>query len=110
MTPGWGWETRQSHVVVTHWKLFFKTFTETVCPTVGAKPCKKSTLCYSFLERRVEGENAVGMSVSKGCETGGSATRMGCFALCAEVKGEKTTAIRYRCWHTVKNRPCLFSR
>lgn len=27
-------------------------------------------LCYTFLERRVEGANAVGMLVSKACETG----------------------------------------
>lgn len=46
-------------MAVTHWKLFFKTFTETVCPTVHAKPCKKSTLCYSFLERRGEGAKPV---------------------------------------------------
>lgn len=89
MTPGWGWETRQSHVAVTHWKLFSKTFTETVCPTAHAKPCKKSALYYSFLERRVEGAKAVVMSVSKVCETGGCAARMGRFAVCAKVKRAK---------------------
>lgn len=76
-------------MAVTHWKLFFKSFTETVCPTVHAKPCNKSTLCYSFLERRGEGASTVGTVVSKACETCGYATRMGHFAVCAKVKKAK---------------------
>lgn len=88
-TPGWGWESRKSHVAVTHWKLFFKTFSETVCLIVCGKPCKKFNLCYSFLERRVEGPNTVGMLVNEACETAGYVTRMGCFAVCAEVRRAK---------------------
>lgn len=92
------WETRQSHVAVSHWKLFFKTFTETACPTIYGQPCKKSTPCYHFLEGRVQTRTKpVGMLVSEVYETGGCATRMGSFAAFVKVEC-KTTVIREQCW------------